>query len=104
MKTQTILVVALVGLQTFTPARAQQVPIPTTAAEVPGPASGNTMTKAYVQMGGRMAYFWGWPLVNSPNRPGAFSGAPEPCLVGGVLPFAPVGYNSMLTNYISPDQ
>ena len=28
---------------------AQQVPIPTTAAEVPGPASGTAMTKAYVQ-------------------------------------------------------
>ena len=104
MKTKTILVVALVGALRFTIARAQQVPIPTTAAEVPGPASGNTMTKAYVQMVGRMAYMWGWPLVNSHNRRVAFSGAPEPCLVGGVLPFAPVGYNSMLTNYISPDQ
>jgi hypothetical protein len=41
---------------------AQQVAIPQTAAEVPGPASG-PMTKAYVQMVGRMAYFWGWPLV-----------------------------------------
>jgi hypothetical protein len=35
---------------------AQQVAIPQTAAEVPGPASG-PMTKAYVQMVGRMAYF-----------------------------------------------
>jgi hypothetical protein len=41
---------------------AQQVPIPTTAAEVPGPMPG-LMTKAYVQMIGRMAYFWGWPLA-----------------------------------------
>jgi hypothetical protein len=40
--------------------QAQQVPIPKTPAEVPGPALG-TMTKAYVQMVGRMAYFWGWP-------------------------------------------
>ena len=26
------------------------------------------MTKAYVQMVGRMAYVWGWPLVNFSNR------------------------------------
>src|SRR4029078_9663464 len=104
MKTQTILVVALVGLLKFTTARAQQVPIPTAAAEVPGPAAGNTMTQEDGQIVGRMAYVWGWPLVNSHNRRVAFSGAPEPCLVGGVLPFAPVGYNAMLTNYISPDQ
>ena len=83
--------------------QAQQVPIPTTASQVPGPASGTAMTTAYVQTVGRMAYLWGWPMVNSHNRRVAFSEAPEPCLVGGVLPFAPVGYNSMLTNYISPD-
>ena len=41
---------------------AQQVPIPQTAAEVSGPALG-PMTEAYVQMVGRRAYFWGWPLV-----------------------------------------
>ena len=41
--------------------QAQQVPIPQIAAEVSGPAPG-PMTKAYVQMVGRMAYLWGWPL------------------------------------------
>jgi hypothetical protein len=83
---------------------AQQVPLPKTAAEVPGPAAGNTMTTAYVQAVGRMAYIWGYAMVNSHNRRVAFSKAPEPVLVGGVLPFAPVGYNAMLTNYISPNQ
>jgi hypothetical protein len=38
--------------------QAQQVPIPQTAAEVPGPTLG-PMTPAYVQMVGRMAYLWG---------------------------------------------
>ena len=82
---------------------AQQVPLPTTAAEVPGPASGTTVTKPYVQMVARMAYFWGWPLVNAANRAVAFSKAPEPGLLGGVVP---VAYNhlAMLTGYISPDQ
>jgi hypothetical protein len=46
-------------------AQAQQVPIPTTAAQVPGPAPGTAMTKEYVQMVGRMAYMWGWPLVDA---------------------------------------
>jgi len=45
-------------------AQAQQVPIPTTAAQVPGPPGGTAMTTAYVQSVGRMAYLWGWPLVN----------------------------------------
>jgi hypothetical protein len=37
-------------------AHAQQVPIPTTAADVPGPAPGTAMTKPYVEAVGRMAY------------------------------------------------
>jgi hypothetical protein len=62
---------------------AQQVPIPHTAAEVPGPPPGTAMTKAYVQSVGRAAYLWGWPLVNNANRHAAFSKAPEPGLLGG---------------------
>ena len=83
--------------------QAQQVPIPTTAAEVPDPAAGTAMTPAYVQMVGRMAYLWGWPLVNMANRGAAFSKAPEPGLLGGVVPVA-FGRNAMLTGYVSPEQ
>jgi hypothetical protein len=81
----------------------QQVPLPTTAAEVSGPAPGTAMTKPYVQAVARMAYIWGWPLVNAANRAVAFSKAPEPGLLGGVVPIA---YNqlAMLTGYIAPDQ
>jgi hypothetical protein len=104
MKTKTLLAAALVCALALTNAHAQQVPIPTTAAEVPGPPPGTAMTKEYVQMVGRMAYLWGYPMVNSHNRRVAFSKAPEPCLVGGILPFAPVGYNAMLTNYIAPSE
>lgn len=82
----------------------EQVMIPTMASEVKGPASGNNMSKAYVQMVGRFAFVWGYPLVNAHNRRIAFSKAPEPCLIDGVAPFAPIGYNAMLTNYISPDE
>lgn len=87
---------ALVGCNSTPPQTQQQMPtqvqgqqvrIPTTTAEVPGPAAGNTMTKEYVQMVGRMAYMWGWPLVNVANRSAAFSKAAEPGLLGGVVPF-----------------
>jgi hypothetical protein len=83
---------------------AQQVPLPKTATEVPGPASGNVMTKEYVQMVGRMAYVWGYALVNSHNRRAAFAMAPTPGLNGGTIPMAPVGQNAMLTDYIKPEQ
>ena len=81
-------------------APAQQIPLPTTAAEVPGPATGTAMTKPYVRTVGRMAYVWGWPLVDAANRAAAFSKAPEPGLLGGVVP---VAYNrlAMLTGYVS---
>jgi hypothetical protein len=83
--------------------RAQQVLIPTTAAEVPGPAPGTAMTTAYVQSVGRVAYLWGWPLVNSVNRSKAFAEAPEPGLLGGVVPVA-FNRNAMLTGYVSPEE
>jgi hypothetical protein len=84
-------------------ALAQQVPIPKTAAEVPPPPPGTIMTTAYVQSAGRTAYLWGWPLVNMANRGIAFSKAPEPGLLGGVVPVA-FNRNAMLTGYISADQ
>src|SRR5262249_20616227 len=49
-------------------AHAQQILLPTSPAEVPGPAPGTAMTRAYVQALARTAYVWGWPLVNSHNR------------------------------------
>jgi hypothetical protein len=90
-------------------AQAQQVPLPTSAAEVPRPASGTAMTKAYVQMVGRMAYLWGYALVNSHNRRAAFAYVTSkngnvPGWNGGVLPMAPVGQLSMLNDYIKPEQ
>src|SRR5271165_5469648 len=37
-------------------------------------------------------------------RRAAFAKAPERLLLGGVIPMAPVGYNTMLTGYIRPDE
>jgi hypothetical protein len=97
----TLPLAALVCVLMATAINAQQVPIPTTPGQVPSPPPGTAMTKAYVQTVGRAAYIWGWPLVNSANRAKAFSEAPEPGLLGGVVP---VAYNrlAMLTGYIDP--
>jgi hypothetical protein len=83
---------------------AQSVAMPRTAGEVPGPAAGTAMTKEYVQMVGRMAYLWGWPIVNQFNRRAVAGRIPGPGLNGGVIPIAPPGYNAMLTDYLSPKQ
>jgi hypothetical protein len=52
---------------------------------------------------GRLAYVWGWSLINAANAPAAFAKVPEPGRMGGVIP---VAYNrlAMLTGYIAPDQ
>jgi hypothetical protein len=98
-----ILASTLLGILAVTSAQAQQVPLPKTAAEISGPVVGTVMTKEYVQAIGRIAYLWGWPMVNMGNRSIAFSKLPAPGLISGVLPAA---FNSvtMLTDYVSPDQ
>ena len=103
------LVVAVIFLLTSTAAQSQQMPLPKTAADVPGPASGTTLTKEYVQMVGKFAYTWGYAMVNSHNRRNAFAYVTSkngnvPGWNGGVLPMAPVGLNSMLNDYIKPEQ
>ncbi len=79
-----------------------QIAAPTSAKDVQGPTSGNTMTKAFVQAIGQLAYVWGWTLVNTSNRIAAASKIAEPSVVGGL----PLGYNGvgMLTDYISPEE
>src|SRR5262245_18351203 len=81
-------------------AQAQQVPIPKAPADVAGTPTGTMMTKDYVATEGRLAYIWGWPLVNNLTRALAVQNLPEPGRIGGVLPASPPGYVSMLTVYI----
>src|SRR5271166_74889 len=83
--------------------QAQQVPIPQTASEVTGPAPG-PMTKAYVQMVGRMAYLWGWPLVYVYNQRTALTHVPEVGLLAGAMPISPMNQVGMLTSYINPGE
>jgi hypothetical protein len=82
------------------PIWAQQVPRPKTAAAIAGTPVGTVMPKAYVEAVGRLAYIWGWPLVNNVNRGAAVANLPEPGRIGGVLPASPPGYVAMLTDYI----
>src|SRR5271154_3686339 len=79
---------------------AQQVTQPGTASEIKGTPAGTVMTKEYVETIGRFAYLWGWPLVNNLNRSLAVAKLPEPGRIEGVIPAAPPGYISMLTDYI----
>ena len=68
------------------------------------PSTGAIMHEEYVKTIGRMAYVWGWPLVNSFNRRAAITQAPEPGRLGGVVPVAPRGRLCMLNDYVQPDQ
>ena len=92
--------ISLIG----TVAQAQQVPFPSTAADVTPPAPGIVMHAEYAKAVGRMAYLWGWPMVNMINRRAAITQAPEPGRLNGVLPAAPRGQIAMLNDYIDPGQ
>jgi len=81
-----------------------QVALPKTAAEVTAPATGVLMHPEYAKALGRLAYVWGWPMVNMLNRSAAITRAPEPGLLNGVLPVAPRGQVCMLADYIDPGQ
>lgn len=83
---------------------AQQVPLATKPADVTPAASGVIMHPEYAKAIGRVAYIWGWPLVNQMNRRAAITQAPQPGLLNGVLPAAPRGQIAMLHDYIVPDQ
>src|SRR5215510_13381150 len=79
------------------------------AADVPKPDSQTLMTKDYVQMVGRMAYVWGYAMVNIHNRRAAFKQVTSqngnvPGWNGGILPMAPVGQLAMLNDYIEPSE
>src|SRR5215469_6019561 len=66
--------------------------------------AGARMTSDYVRAVGRLAYLWGWPLVNMHNRLSVMQKVPAPGLLGGVVPAAPPGSVAMLHDYITPQQ
>ncbi len=62
------------------------------------------MPMAYVQMVGRMAYLWGWPLVYVYNQRTELTKVPESGLLAGVMPISPMNQVGMLTGYIDPGE
>jgi hypothetical protein len=71
---------------------------------LPGPGSGSKLTDDYLRTVGRMAYLWGWPLVNMHNRLSIVAQLPSPGLIGGIVVGAPPGHLGMLNDYIRPEQ
>jgi hypothetical protein len=69
-----------------------------------GPDARVKITEGYARLVARTAYFWGWPMVNIYNRRLVFDKCPEPGLMNGVLPFAPLNTLSMLHDYVAPEQ
>jgi hypothetical protein len=68
-----------------------------------GPMPGTVMHPAYAATVARLAYVWGWPLVNMHNRREAFRKVPTVCYVGGA-PMAPPNHLGMYTDYVDPLQ
>src|SRR5271155_3669948 len=71
---------------------------------IAGPVPGTRLTEDYVRRVGGMAYLWGWPMVNMHNRKLILSQLPEPGLMGGIVPVAPINQLSMLRDYIDPGE
>ena len=83
-------------------ALAQQAPAPPSFEDLSQPMAEVTPHPAYVKALARSAYLWGWPMVNMLNRHARITQAPEPGLLGGILPVAPQGQIGMLHDYIDP--
>ena len=81
-----------------------QVPFAAKAADLTMPADGIVMQAEYAKAVARMAYLWGWPMVNMLNRKTAITKAPHAGKLNGVLPAAPRGQVGMLADYIDPGQ
>lgn len=69
-----------------------------------GPDARMQVTEAWARHVARDAYFWAWPMVNIWNRRLAFAQIPEPGLMGGIMPAAPLNRLAMLRDTIDPAQ
>lgn len=73
-------------------------------ATPPGPDAAVLIPEAYARMVARDAYFSAWPMINIWNKRLAFAQIPEPGLMNGVLPGAPLNHMGMLTDYVDPTE
>jgi len=96
---------SLMFVDTASFAQSPLTPSPSWTAAMPtGPDTRVKITEAYARVVARDSYFWAWPMINIYNRRLAFKQAPEPGLMNGVLPLAPLNTLSMLHDYIEPEQ
>jgi hypothetical protein len=79
---------------------------PSTSAgsRITQPARGIVMHPSFAKAEARMAYLWGWPIVNMLNRRATITKAPSPGRLAGILPVAPRGQICMLSDYIDPGE
>lgn len=77
---------------------------PRSFADLTIPSADVNPQASYVKAIARMAYLWGWPMVNMQNRHDRITKAPEPGRLGGVLPVAPRGQIGMLSDYLAASQ
>lgn len=103
------LVAALLAAALFLPASVETALAQPAVPELsqsppPPPVSGTILQQAYARDMAKIAYVWGWPLVNLRNRRLVFSQLPESGLGDGVLPVAPLNHLTMLTSYIAPEE
>lgn len=75
-----------------------------TSSQITQPATDVVIHPEYAKTIARMAYIWGWPMVNMLNRNDTITKAPHPGLLGGILPVAPRGQLGMLHDYITPQE
>ena len=71
---------------------AAQSAFPKSSSEVPIPVAGAVLYEQHINTIGRMAYIWGWPMVNSLKRCETITQAPKPRKLGGVVPVATRGH------------
>src|SRR5262245_36664907 len=84
------------------PVLAQQVPLAEKPSQLTAASTDMLMFPEYARAVARMAYIWGWPLVNQHNRRVSVTQAPQPGLLNGILPVSPRGQLGMLHDYIDP--
>ncbi|WP_337024759.1 MULTISPECIES: DUF1254 domain-containing protein [unclassified Pantoea] len=107
MKLQPIaLIIASLSLSTVALAQTAPltIPHPDNFEKLSQPSPDVTMPEAYVKAVAQQAYIWGYAMVNQFNRRATITQAPYPALNGGMVPVAPMGKLSMLTDYIKPEE
>ncbi|MDO6406476.1 DUF1254 domain-containing protein [Pantoea phytobeneficialis] len=105
-KTTIALAITLLTTSHFNLAQTEPVtiPHPEKFEQLSQPSPDVTMPEFYVKAIAQQAYIWGYPMVNQFNRRMTITKAPYPALNGGMVPVAPMGQLSMLTDYIKPEE